>query len=99
MTVTPVGLTSGVVSLSLMTSSRYNWIYSHNCREQLIGRGLDKYTGDADLEAYLRALTAAHVDEFLLTQYFGAAEVDHDMAESVGCSEDTYFLAWTTTRS
>ena len=41
---------------SLMLSSRYNWIYSHNCREQLIGRDLDKYTGDADLEAYLKVI-------------------------------------------
>ncbi len=38
---------------SLMASRRYNWIYSHNCREQLIGRGLDQYEGDADLSAYL----------------------------------------------
>ena len=38
---------------SLMMSPRYNWIYSHNCREQLIGRDLDKYDGDADLNAYL----------------------------------------------
>jgi hypothetical protein len=41
---------------SLMLSSKYNWIYSHNCREQLIGRGLDKYKGDADLKAYLRVI-------------------------------------------
>ncbi|HOZ47995.1 MAG TPA: hypothetical protein PLO37_22110 [Candidatus Hydrogenedentes bacterium] len=38
---------------SLMVSSRYNWVYSHNCREQLIGRGLDKYEGEEDLQAYL----------------------------------------------
>ena len=44
------------IAASLMMSSRYNWIYSHNCREQLIGRGLEKYTGEADLEAYLRVL-------------------------------------------
>jgi len=41
---------------TLMVSRRYNWIYSHNCREQLIGRDLDKYTGDADLEAYLQVI-------------------------------------------
>jgi len=41
---------------SLMLSSRYNWIYSHNCRDLLVGRDIDKYTGEADLEAYLRAI-------------------------------------------
>ncbi|MBI4558057.1 MAG: hypothetical protein HY706_10795 [Candidatus Hydrogenedentes bacterium] len=46
---------------SLMMSRRYNWIYSHNCREQLIGRGLDKYTGDADLRAYLRVIADREV--------------------------------------
>jgi len=38
---------------SLMVSSRYNWIYSHNCREQLIGRGRDKFKGEHDLNDYL----------------------------------------------
>ena len=41
---------------SLMLSARYNWIYSHNCREQLIGRGLDKYAGEPGLEAYLKVI-------------------------------------------
>ena len=41
---------------SLMASKRYNWIYSHNCREQLVGRDLDKYDGDADLRAYLAVI-------------------------------------------
>ena len=44
------------IAASVMMSPRYNWIYSHNCREQLIGRDLDKYDGDADLEAYLRVI-------------------------------------------
>ena len=41
---------------SLMASRRYNWIYSHNARELIIGRALDKYTGKADIKAYLKAL-------------------------------------------
>lgn len=41
---------------SLMISRRYNWLYSHNCREQLIGRDLDKYAGEADLPAYLHVI-------------------------------------------
>jgi len=41
---------------SLMMSSRYNWIYSHNCRELLIGRAVSEYKGDADIEAYLRMI-------------------------------------------
>ena len=46
---------------SLMASSRYNWIYSHNCREQLIGRGLDQYKGEADLQAYLDVIAKREV--------------------------------------
>lgn len=48
---------------SLMASGRYNWIYSHNCREQLIGRGLDKYTGPEDLQAYLDVIAKREVIE------------------------------------
>jgi len=44
------------IAAALMLSKKYNWIYSHNCREQLIGRDLDKYTGDADLNAYLKVI-------------------------------------------
>jgi len=46
---------------SLMMSARYNWIYSHNCREQLIGRNLDAYTGDARLEDYLEVIRAREI--------------------------------------
>ncbi|NIA13989.1 MAG: hypothetical protein GWP08_07905 [Nitrospiraceae bacterium] len=46
---------------SLMASARYNWIYSHNCREQLIGRGLDQYKGEADLQAYLDVIAKREV--------------------------------------
>ena len=46
---------------SLMMSSRYNWIYSHNCYDQLIGRKLDAYKGDADLNVYLRMMAAKEV--------------------------------------
>ncbi|MBN2307929.1 MAG: hypothetical protein JXR94_03100 [Candidatus Hydrogenedentes bacterium] len=46
---------------SLMSSRRYNWIYSHNCREQLIGRELDKYSGEPGLEAYLEVIAAREI--------------------------------------
>ena len=46
---------------SLMLSPRYNWIYSHNCRELLVGRDIDKYTGEADIEAYLRVIADKEV--------------------------------------
>ena len=49
------------IAASVMMSPRYNWIYSHNCREQLIGRDLDKYDGDADLDAYLRVIKEKEV--------------------------------------
>ena len=42
---------------SLMVSTRYNWLYSHNCRDLLIGRNTDKYTGEEPLQAYLDVLT------------------------------------------
>lgn len=41
---------------SLMLSRRYNWIYSHNCYEQIIGRGRDAYDGEAPLDDYLSVI-------------------------------------------
>jgi hypothetical protein len=49
------------IAASLMLSPKYNWIYSHNCRNVLIGRDLHKYTGDADLKAYLKVLADREV--------------------------------------
>jgi len=46
---------------SLMMSPRYNWIYSHNSRELLIGRALKDYQGDADIPAYLKVIADRHV--------------------------------------
>lgn len=46
---------------SLMISPRYNWIYSHNCRAQLIGRDLDKYTGSANLQEFLDVIAKREV--------------------------------------
>jgi hypothetical protein len=46
---------------SLMVSSRYNWIYSHNCYDQLIGRNLDAYKGDADLTQYLAIISERNI--------------------------------------
>lgn len=39
-----------------MMSRKYMWIYSHNCRELLIGRARDKYTGKESLDLYLNAI-------------------------------------------
>ena len=46
---------------SLMMSPRYNWIYSHNCREQLIGRELDKHTGEPSLQGYLDVIAKREI--------------------------------------
>lgn len=46
---------------SLMMSSKYNWIYSHNCYQQLAGRELDKYNGKEDLPAYLHVFVERQV--------------------------------------
>ncbi|MDQ1256172.1 MAG: hypothetical protein QG656_768, partial [Candidatus Hydrogenedentes bacterium] len=46
---------------SLMASPKYNWIYSHNCYETLVGRGLDKYKGEANLQDYLDVIQAREI--------------------------------------
>lgn len=44
------------LAATLMVSPRYHWIYGSYTQEQLIGRQLDKYTGDEDIHAHLRTL-------------------------------------------
>ena len=39
---------------SLMVSRRYNWIYSHNSRAQLLGRHLEVYTNGLDIRPFLQ---------------------------------------------
>ncbi len=46
---------------SLMVSRRYNWIYSHNSREQLLGRKLEVYTNHVDVHPYLAAMAERQV--------------------------------------
>ncbi len=46
---------------SLMSGRRYNWIYSHNCYEQLAGRKLDLYAGPANLKDYLEVIIRREV--------------------------------------
>ena len=41
---------------TLMAGRRYNWIYSHNSREQLLGRNLDVYKGQPGLGAYVEVI-------------------------------------------
>ena len=41
---------------SLMLSTKYNWLYGHNCVEQLAGRNLDQYKGTPGLDAYLQVI-------------------------------------------
>ena len=45
------------LAATLMTSPRYSWIYGSYTQEQLIGRGLEKYEGDEDIHAHLKALS------------------------------------------
>ncbi|PYI80528.1 MAG: hypothetical protein DME26_21450, partial [Verrucomicrobia bacterium] len=52
---TPEELRQGIAG-SLMVSRRYNWIYSHNCREQLLGRKLEVYTNNFDIHPYLKII-------------------------------------------
>jgi hypothetical protein len=46
---------------SLMVSRRYNWIYSHNSREQLLGRKLEVYTNGVDIHPYLAVMAERQV--------------------------------------
>ncbi|MCA9412771.1 MAG: hypothetical protein KC944_16270 [Candidatus Omnitrophica bacterium] len=48
-------LKQGLAS-TLMLSPRYNWIYGSYTQEQLIGRDLEKYEGEEDIQAHLQAL-------------------------------------------
>ncbi len=72
---------------SLMLSNRYNWIYSHNCYEQLIGRGRDKYSGDAPLDDYLAIIADKQMavdDNYItLARELRGAEV-RDYSQSLG---------------
>ncbi len=46
---------------TLMAGRRYNWIYSHNSREQLLGRKLDVYKGRLDPRGYLDVIQKREV--------------------------------------
>ncbi len=57
-----------VYSLHLSISKTYNWIYSHNCYEQLLGREEDKFESDAPLQNYLKVFkekTPCHSPEYI----------------------------------
>jgi hypothetical protein len=49
------------MAASLMVSRRYNWVYSHNCRDQLLGRKLEVYTNGLDIAPYLNVLAQRQV--------------------------------------
>jgi hypothetical protein len=46
---------------SLMASRRYNWLYSHNSREQMLGRKLDVYTNSMDIHPYLEVMAKRQI--------------------------------------
>jgi len=45
------------IAASLMVSRRYNWLYSHNSREQMLGRKLEVYPDGVDILPYLKVMT------------------------------------------
>jgi hypothetical protein len=49
------------IAASLMVSRRYNWIYSHNSREQLLGRHLEVYAKGVDIRPYLKVMADRQV--------------------------------------
>ncbi|MBI5094932.1 MAG: hypothetical protein HZB26_21165 [Candidatus Hydrogenedentes bacterium] len=58
---------------ALMASSRYMWVYSHNSREQLIGRGKAEHMNDEDLAKYRNVMT---VREMVTTPKYVAVAKD-----------------------
>lgn len=46
---------------TLMVSRRYNWIYSHNAREQMLGRHLEVYTNGVDILPYVKLMVERQV--------------------------------------
>lgn len=46
---------------SLMVSRRYNWIYSHNSREQLLGRKLEVYPPGFDIRPHLEVFARREI--------------------------------------
>ncbi|MCX8064638.1 MAG: hypothetical protein N3G21_05630, partial [Candidatus Hydrogenedentes bacterium] len=48
---------SKVYSIHLAISKNYNWIYSHNCYEQLLGRKKENFESETPLEEYLKIFT------------------------------------------
>jgi len=49
------------LAASLMTSPRYNWLYGSYTQKQLIGRELEKYTGEEDIHAHLRLIASKQI--------------------------------------
>jgi hypothetical protein len=58
---------------ALMASSRYMWVYSHNSREQLIGRGHAEHATDEELAKYRNV---AVLKEMVTTPKYVAAAKD-----------------------
>ena len=49
------------IAATLMVSRRYNWLYSHNSREQMLGRKLDVYTNGVDIQPYLNIMAERQI--------------------------------------
>ena len=49
------------IAASLMVSRRYNWLYSHNSREQMLGRKFDVYTNGVDILPYLKVMAERQI--------------------------------------
>jgi hypothetical protein len=49
------------IAASLLVSRRYNWIYSHTSREQMLGRQLNVYSNSVDVLPYLKVLADRQV--------------------------------------
>jgi len=52
---TPDEFRHGVAG-SLMMARRYNWIFSGDCRPQLMGRNMDKYRREESIDDYVRVM-------------------------------------------
>jgi len=62
---------------SLMASRRYNWIYSHQSAEKLIGRGLEDFSEGTKPEIYLEIM--AKKEQITTPKYVALAKELRDM--------------------
>ncbi|MBN1349966.1 hypothetical protein JXJ21_11195 [candidate division KSB1 bacterium] len=73
---TPEAFRHGLAG-SRILGSRYNWIFTGQCKDQLIKRNMDKYLRPEPIEDYIKVMT----EKLIVTnkKYLNLAQMFHDM--------------------